>query len=80
MFQFCDLTLTVLCTMLDKRLALSWMLCQLFQSKHEISSRRHAFDICLLVSALPAFRLRVEEQMHAFKAFKCVRLIVVFPF
>ena len=29
------------------------------------------FDICLLVSTLPAFRLRVEEQMHAFKAFKC---------
>ena len=28
-------------------------------------------NICLLVLALPAFRLRVEEQMHAFKAFKC---------
>ena len=35
------------------------------------------FDICLLVSALPAFRLRAEEQMHAFKAFKCLQLIAL---
>ena len=49
MFQFGDLTLTVLCTMLDKRRCLNWVLCQLLAS--EISSRRHMlvlFDRCLL--------------------------------
>ena len=49
MFQFGDLTLTVLCTMLDKRRCLNWVLCQLFAS--EISSRRRTlllFDRCRL--------------------------------
>ena len=39
MFQFGDLTLTVLCTMQDKRRCLNWVLCQLLAT--EISSSRH---------------------------------------
>ena len=72
--KFCDVDIDSALHYAGQTTSLNWILCQLLQSKHEMSSRRRmlvSLDQNLLFFVLPAFRFRAEEQMHAFIFLQC---------